>query len=382
VYAIDDYVRDDALLDGLERSLLSGTAPPVLREAKIKITSFCNLRCQMCHYWETKHEDALTTEQWKGVLTEIAALGCRKVHFSGGEVFLRRDFLDLVDHTVAAGMKANMTTNATLIDKVRAKRMARAGINSVSISFDGPSARVHDGIRGIPGSFRRSQRAMRWLKRFSESERRPIKLRMNFVVMNHNFRTLPQMVELAGELGAIELNPMPVDEKGPRKNRLSRRQIEEYNREIAPRVLELRERYGLSTARDKVYPFGVTPEEVRLSREGQYARGFYERQPCLAPWLHTFLAWNGDVFLCCMTNGRIDPLGNAGRQTMREIFHAKPYRKVRAAFLAGRHFSACKRCDLFLAENSKLHEALGAAGAFRGQRASTASAEAARKHAV
>ena len=365
MYALEELIAKPGFLESLEHSLDATAEPPLLREAKIKLTSFCNLRCQMCHYWETKREDALSGERWRQVLGELATLGCRKVHFSGGEVFLRRDFLDLVEHAVGAGIKVNMTTNGTLVDRAKAKRMVRAGVNSISISLDGPGSKVHDRIRGVRGAFRRSLRTIRWLQRFSEGARRPVKVRVNFVVMNDNFRTLPEMVRLAGELGVLELNPMPVDEKGPRKKRLSRSQIEEYNREIAPRVLELRQQYGLSTAPDKVYPFGVTPEEVKLSRDGFYARGFYERRACLAPWLHTFLAWNGDVYLCCMTNGRMGALGNAGRQTMREIFHGDPYRRVRESFMAGRHLAPCHRCDLFLVENARLHGALGEAGAFR-----------------
>ena len=93
-----------------------------------------------------------------------------------------------------------------------------------------------------------------------------LRLRINFVVMRRNFRRLPEMVRLAGELGAEDLLPMPVDEQGERRHRLSARQILEHNREVAPEVLELRRRYGFSTAPALVYPFGVTGEEVRLTR--------------------------------------------------------------------------------------------------------------------
>ena len=150
---------------------------------------------------------------------------------------------------------------------------------------------------------------------------------------------------------------MPVDEKRSR-NRLSARQIRDYNRTIAPEVLALRRRYGFSTAPALVYPFGVTEAEVTASAEGFYARGLFTRQACLAPWLHTFFAWNGDTYLCCMTNGRMGALGNVGRQSVREIFHGAAYEDVRRRFAAGRHLASCHRCDLFLDENARLHAAL------------------------
>jgi MoaA/NifB/PqqE/SkfB family radical SAM enzyme len=354
VYNVAELVRSEAFLDALEASLAGGGPPPLLRDAKIKLTSRCNLRCVMCKYWQTETEETLASDRWREVFAELVDLGCRKLHFSGGEVFLRRDFLDLVEAARGRGLKVNLTTNGTLIDRAHARRLAGLGVNSVSISLDAPGAAAHDAIRGQRHAFKRSVRTIRRLRAASDR----LRIRINFVVMRRNFRRLPAMVRLAAALGAEELLPMPVDEKGPRRHRLSQRQILEYNRAIAPEVLALRRAAGFSTAPALVYPFGVTAEEVRLSARGFYARGAFERRACLVPWLHTFFAWNGDTYLCCMTNGRMEPLGNVGRQRVREVFEGPGYRRVRAEFLAGRHLGSCHRCDLFLRENAALHAAL------------------------
>ena len=222
------------------------------------------------------------------------------------------------------------------------------------MSLDGPTQKLHNDVRGRDYACKRSVRTVGWLRRDAPD----VTLRVNFVVMRGNYEALPEMVRLAGELGVRELIPMPVDEKGPRRKRLSSTQIRHYNHEIAPRVAELRGRYGFSVDPAYVYPFGVTEEEVHLSSKGLYARGFFERRACLVPWMHAFFAWNGATFLCCMTNGRMESLGNVGTQTVREVFHGAGFQKIRADFLAGRHLPSCHRCDLFLAENARLHEAL------------------------
>ena len=356
MYNIPELIDSPAFLEALADSLEGGGPPPLLRDAKIKLTSRCNLRCVMCKYWRTEREDTLSSERWRAVFGELAELGCRKVHFSGGEVFLRRDFLDLAEAAIARGLKVNVTTNGTLIDRAAARRLAASGINRVSISLDGPTARVHDAVRGQAQAFRRSVRTIRRLRAHGLK-----RVRINFVVMRSNYRRLPAMVRLAGALGAEELLPMPVDEKTPR-NRLSARQIREYNRAIAPEVLALRRRFGFSTSPALVHPFGVTDAEVKASTAGLYARGTFMRQACLAPWLHTFFAWNGEAYLCCMTNGRMDALGNVGRQPVREIFHGAAYQEVRRRFQAGHHLASCHRCDLFLRENAQLHAALDQAG--------------------
>lgn len=351
MYNIPQFVQDPAQVARLQQALQTGNSS-LLSSVKIKLTSFCNLRCQMCHYWKTQSESALTTDQWMDVLGQLAAMGCRKVHFSGGEVFLRRDFLDLVEHGTSLKLKINMTTNGTLLTEERLKRLIRAKPNSISLSLDGHKALIHDGIRGIPGSFKRTLRTVR--KLVGQVPR----VRINSVLQRTNYKHLPRLTELAAELGVTELHPMPVDEKGERKNRLSRWQIEHYNEAIAPLVWAVRKAAGFSTAPWMIYPFGRSPDEIERSRKGHYSLGSYLEKPCLSPWMHLFIGWDGETYLCCMTNRRMDSLGNVGRQTIEDIFNGPALRKVRQEFANLHLHPACSRCDMVTAENELLHQAL------------------------
>ncbi len=351
MYNIPQLIGDPSQVERLDLALQSGHSD-LLSSVKIKLTSFCNLRCKMCHYWKTEREEALSTEQWMDVLGQLAALGCRKVHFSGGEVFLRRDYLDLIEHGTALKLKINMTTNGTLLTKDRLRRLVKAKPNSISLSLDGPKASVHDAIRGIPGSFKRTLGTLRQLVG------KVPRVRVNSVIQRTNYRHLPALVELVAELGATELHPMPVDEKGPRRNRLSRWQIDHYNAEIAPQVLAARKKAGFSIAPWVIFPFGVSDTEIEGSRKGQYSMGLYQHKPCLSPWMHLFIGWDGETYLCCMTNRRMPSLGNVGRQTVAEIFNGQPMREVRERFLQLQLESSCGRCDMVSAENVMLHQAL------------------------
>lgn len=360
MYAVEELVRRPGFLDALAKSLSLEADPPLLRDLKIKLTSLCNLRCAMCGYWENKTETSLSTARWKEVIAEAVGLGARKVHFSGGEVFLRKDFLDLVEHAAGLGLKVNLTTNGTLVDREASRRLLRARVNAVSISLDGPTEAIHNAVRRRPYAFKSAVRTARRLA--AGDGLRRVKVRINTVLMRDNFRELPRMVELAARIGAIDLVPMPVDEKGEGKLRLSKRHILEYNREVAPRVEEARLKAGWAAPFERVYPFGVTEEEVRHSKKGRYARGYFETRTCLAPWLHMFIAWDGSVYLCCMTNGRIEALGNVGTTPVSEVFFGDRYRAVRADFSSGRHLKACASCDLFRPQLDTLHSALEARG--------------------
>lgn len=361
MYALEELVTTPATLRDLAGAVESA-GPFPLRCAKIKLTSRCNLRCHMCRYWETREENALPTGTWVRILEEMGALGCRKVHFSGGEVLLRPDIVELVAAGRALGLKVNLTTNGTLLTNELARALVRARVHGVSLSLDAPRASMHDGIRGVPGSFRRTCAAIRRLQHHGERQGHMPRIRLNTVVMQDTFRLLPAMVDLAGRLGVVELHPMPVDEKGERKRRLSRGQIERYNRDIAPEVAERRRRHGFSTAPHLVFPFGVEARDVRLARQGLYARGAYEDRPCLAPWLHLYAGWDGEVFPCCMTSRRMASLGSLARASVAEIWTGEAYRALRAGFRDGRPHDACHRCDMWLGENALIHEAMADLG--------------------
>ncbi|NJC95198.1 MAG: radical SAM protein, partial [Anaerolineae bacterium] len=121
---------------------------------KFKVFYGCNLKCEMCNHWRETREPPVPAERFKEVITELAELGTKKVHLSGGEPMLRPQIPDFVEHASALGIKVTMTTNGTLIDKAKAKRLAEGGLRGVNISIDSPIRKMHEKIRGVAGSFK------------------------------------------------------------------------------------------------------------------------------------------------------------------------------------------------------------------------------------
>ena len=81
------------------------------------------------------------------------------------------------------------------------------------------------------------QRMLRdYLDSVREIERRDARLRVriNNVLSDRNLEQLPELIRLAGELGVVDVLPMPID--GKRAPRPSAEQIEHFNREIVPVV--------------------------------------------------------------------------------------------------------------------------------------------------
>ncbi|MEZ4231433.1 MAG: radical SAM/SPASM domain-containing protein [Polyangiaceae bacterium] len=357
MYDVAQLIEEPELWEPLLGSLRELTPPAYLRSVKIKLTARCNLKCVMCRYGRGWTPPELPGERFIEVLAEMADLGCRKVHFSGGEVLSRKDFEAIAGAAAESGIKVTLTSNLTLLTKQRARSLLAHRISGISTSLDGASAKVHESVRGVPGSFKKTLRGIEYIARYAR--KRPPKLRVNFVMLRQNFRDYPALIRLVGERGAVNLVPMPVDSKNE-DLRLSKRLIREYNEEIAPQVEELRRHYGFPLGNEYVYPFGRDKRELDASAAGDYALAYYQRNQCLAPWLHLFVAWDGKVYLCCMTNGRIEPLGDLATQSVREVWLGDAFQRIRAQMRAER-IPSCHACDMYLTENRELNAALAEA---------------------
>ena len=99
---------------------------------------------------------------------------------------------------------------------------------------------------------------------------------------------------------------------------------------------------------------------LALSGQGEYASGYYVDHLCYAPYLHAFAAWDGKVYLCCMTNGRIEPLGDLSRQSLKQVFLGEAFRDIRRSMLKTR-LASCHACDMVVSENRALDRVLGVA---------------------
>ncbi len=357
MYNLQQLIDDEDSFRLFKTCLEDSQSQPTLRCAKIKVTPRCNLQCSMCSYWSTDRGPELTTAELLKILEDLKTLGCMKVHLSGGEIFLRDDILDVLQRARTLKFKVNITTNGTLINRRIASRLIKLRLNSITFSLDGSCQGIHDSIRGVKGAYRKMMEGLRHLNSARIERGGRTKLRINSVLQRENYRDIPEIVALAGQLGIHEVCVMPVDAKKTNRTSLSKKQIIEYNNDIVPEIIKNRERFGFSLKEHLVYPFGRGKDTINQAKEGEYSLGHYENHLCFAPWLHTFIAWDGSVSLCCMSRGKTAPLGNILERTIEEIFHGKDYRQMRVLMKKAR-FDFCHHCDDFIEENRKLDAAL------------------------
>jgi AdoMet-dependent heme synthase len=163
--------------------------------AQLDLTYRCNEQCVHCYLDHDDHGE-MSTIEIKHLLKEMADAGVFILTLSGGEIFLRKDFFEILEYARDLTFCIKLKTNAVLIRETQAARLRDLGVESVQVSIYSHRPEVHDAITKLPGSLRRSINAIRFLRS------QGLKVVMANVLMTHNLHDHPGVRALAEELGA------------------------------------------------------------------------------------------------------------------------------------------------------------------------------------
>ena len=130
---------------------------------QLDLTYRCNERCVHC-YLDHDDRGEMTTTEIKSLLQEMADAGVFILTLSGGEILLRRDFFEILEHARKLTFCVKLKTNAILIGDREAERIRSLGVESLQVSIYSHRPEVHDAITKVPGSLNRSLAAIRCLK--------------------------------------------------------------------------------------------------------------------------------------------------------------------------------------------------------------------------
>ena len=230
----------------------------------------------------------LTTDEWRRVIREAAALGVVQIGFSGGEPVARRDLADLVRAAREAKLYTNLITSGIGLDDDRVHLLRDAGLDSVQLSFQSDESNLSDEIAGTRAHQHKLDAA-------AKIRAAGIPLSLNFVIHRRNIDRLPQMIGLTEALGAERVELANVQFYGwaflNRTALLPTREQVLHAREIATAAKE--------RLAGKMDIFYVLPD-------------YYESRPkpCLNGWGQRYLTVNpiGDVLPCPTASSAIPDL--------------------------------------------------------------------------
>lgn len=122
---------------------------------RIYLTNACNLRCRHCFMYAAHSlEHELTYEEIIDLLDKSRANHCSKVIFTGGEIALKKRFVDILRHAHDLGLYVQVLSNGVLWTDEIIKETANY-IDEIQVSIDGFDEASNARIRGA-GTFERS----------------------------------------------------------------------------------------------------------------------------------------------------------------------------------------------------------------------------------
>jgi len=131
----------------------------------LELTYRCNARCAHCLQDRGAAPDELSLAEWVAVLEQGRRLGVLFVSLSGGEPLLSPHFWGVAEAARRLGLALRVYSNGLGLDRSTVRRLAALSPLAVELSVFSLDPARHDAALGVPGSLRRTVRALVALKR-------------------------------------------------------------------------------------------------------------------------------------------------------------------------------------------------------------------------
>lgn len=290
-----------------------------------QVTNFDHMQCGT-----QGADDELDTNTALKVIDEIAELNPNIILIlTGGEPLLRKDIFTLSSYAAQKGMMVLLGTNASLITDDVAEELKVNGFSGIGISLDSVHPEVHDSIRGMNGSWKKTVEGIKACKRHG------LEIQIQTTVFKKNYDEIPQIVAFAHEMGARVFNLffLVCTGRGQDITDITSKQYEDALKQI----YNLHSQYeGMMLVSAKCAPhyrriaYEMNPESALVK---YYSGG------CPAGTNYCRITPEGDVTPCPYMD---TPCGNLKEKSFADIWNDSPIlNELRDADLKGR----CGECE-------------------------------------
>lgn len=291
-------------------------------------TDHCNLNCKIC--WRLKKDATFNqppSNFLKKIIKEAKEMGVETIDLTGGgEPFLRKDILEIMNLIKKLGMKGVITTNATLLKKKYIENIIGTNWDEINFSLDGSTHGINDYIRG-KGNFKKVVKAIELFQNIKKSKKssKPIE-RLSFVLTNKNMTDIENYIKLAKNLNIGAINFSVLFEWDSNKEFwLRNKNIGK----ILQRSFKLSQRFGIRT--------NLKPIMACCTNEHKTPRF------CFAPWYMLFISASQEAMACCTLAALYqNVLGKVN--SLEEIWYGKKIGALRKRMKKMIFFKECKKC--------------------------------------
>jgi radical SAM protein with 4Fe4S-binding SPASM domain len=179
----------------------SGERVPL--QVSIEVTRRCPLECLHCYNnlpmgdMDARQRE-LTKEEHFRVLDELVEMGCFWILYTGGEIFARKDFLEIYTYAKQKGFLITLFTNGIIINEQIANYLAEWPPFAIEITLYGRTRETYEALTMIPGSYDRCLRGIKLLKE------RNLPLKLKTVATSINKHEVMAMRRFAEEELGVE----------------------------------------------------------------------------------------------------------------------------------------------------------------------------------
>lgn len=292
-----------------KNKLLRNMYHPRIKIAYLELTNKCNLRCKMCTFQQMKEETGyMSKTAFESYVDQLADIGLETLSLSlGGESLLHPNFRDFLKYAI---QKRDQTgkiggviwnDNGMLFDQSIADLVVDLRVDQVNFSLDG-IGQVNDNIR-LGSKYSVIEKNIKYLlKRRGNSEKPFVKL----LVVDCG-KTEEQKMEIYREWAHLvdEITLMPL---------------------ILPdNTIDNKEAFSNNLRTSSPPPF------------------------CEFPFMEMAISWDGKVTGCCLDYTFKIALGDATKESIKQIWNGSKFQALRKAALTNTFpvGSPCWKCEFW-----------------------------------
>jgi MoaA/NifB/PqqE/SkfB family radical SAM enzyme len=332
-------------------------------------TNRCNLRCISCWLYSPYLSKDKPSSEWlkrelsKKILIrlidDLSEIGTKRIRFTGGgEPFMHKELIDIIEHARSRGILVAITTNLGLVQNEDIKRIINLGLEELCVSIWASNAEIYCKVH--PGSstryFDNLKEKLLFLR---EIKVKKPKICFANVIMNCNFKDFAKMYEFGKEYGADSLYFTIADVFCGQTDRLLFSETERQELLVEARQIEHRAK------NDNIKLEFFSGFLRRLSKpqddfkKGEYDKYDIDKIPCYIGWVFSRILADGSVAPCCRGVKKV--MGNINETSFKDIWFSSQYNEFRAKakylYKANSYFKdirCIKECDNLM-HNEEMH---------------------------
>lgn len=124
-----------------------------------EMTQSCDLNCAHCRANARPHRHPLelSTAEAFHLIDQVADMHVPLFVLTGGDALKRPDLMPIVQYACRRGVRTSLAPSTTpLLVRDAVFELKASGLMRLALSLDGSTAELHDGFRGVSGSYRRT----------------------------------------------------------------------------------------------------------------------------------------------------------------------------------------------------------------------------------